>query len=155
MNKNNQNIFLSYSRSNKNIVWKIADRLRDIYPIWIDRDRLTGGVRLDKAIADGVRSSILIICFISKAYCESDACNEEFALAKELKKKMLPVMLEREATNGIELTISKLNKFYAFKEKDVFNPWSEGLYQKLLNNILVLTQDGDTLPSNFSGLNLK
>ena len=53
---------------------------------------------------------------------------------------MLPVMLEREATNGIELTISKLNKFYAFKEKDVFNPWSEDLFQKLLRFISKTTE---------------
>ena len=31
-------------------------------------------------------------------------------------------MLQREATNGIELTIAKFNTFYAFKQPDVFEP---------------------------------
>ena len=135
---NNQNIFLSYSHANKNIVWEIADRLKKIYSIWIDRDILKAGVRLDKEIADGIRNSSLFICFISKEYCNSDACDEEFSLAKSLKKPMLPVMFQREATNGLELTIAKLNTFYAFKPPNVFSPWSDDLFQKLLDNIVDL-----------------
>ena len=52
---------------------------------------------------------------------------------------MLPIMLEREATNGIELTIANMTTFYAFKTPNVFDPWSDALYQKLVNNILGLT----------------
>ena len=133
MEKNN--VFLSYSHSNENVVHNIANRLKEIYETWIDRDNLKGGDRLDKEIANGVKKCHVFICFISQQYCKSEACNEEFALAKKLKKVMLPVMLEREANNGIELTLSKLNMFYAFKYPDVFNPWSEDLYEKLLNNL--------------------
>ena len=53
---------------------------------------------------------------------------------------MLPVMLKREASNGLELTIAKLNTFYAFKPPNVFNPWCEDLFLKLLNNIKDLIQ---------------
>ena len=145
-----QFIFLSYSHVNKNIVHDIADKLKEIYRIWIDKDYLIGGVKLDKEIADGVRNSSLFICFISKEYCESDACNKEIALAKNLKKQILPVMLQRGATNGIELITADLNLFYAFKPPDVFDPWSENLYQKLLNNILNLPQECAALASNIN-----
>ena len=50
-------------------------------------------------------------------------------------------MLQREATNGIELTIAKFNAFYAFKPPDVFEPWSEHLFQCLIKNIFDLTQE--------------
>jgi hypothetical protein len=50
-------------------------------------------------------------------------------------------MLQRDAKNGLELKIAKLNTFYAFKEPNVFEPWAEDLYQRLENNILDLTQE--------------
>jgi hypothetical protein len=65
----------------------------------------------------------------------------EFMLAYKLKLKILPLMLQREAKNGIELIIAPLNTFYAFKEPNVFEPWAEDLYQRLENNILDLTQE--------------
>ena len=146
-------LFLSYSHANSNIVHEIADKLKETYKIWIDRDVLKAGIRLDKEIANGIRASSLFICFISNEYCESDACNEEFALAKNLKKSILPVMLVRDATNGIELTIAGLNRFIAFKPPNVFNPWSEDLFKKLLSNILALTQDGNIVARDY--INLK
>ena len=87
MNKNNQNIFLSYSHSNKNIVLEIADRLTSVLPIWIDRDYLKGGVDQAQEISNGINNAKLFIPFISDEYCKSDACREEFALAKKRKKR--------------------------------------------------------------------
>ena len=68
---------------------------------------------------------------------------------------MLPIMLVRKGSNGIDLQIATLTTFYAFKPPEVFEPWSEGLFQKLLNNILDLTQDGEGSASNFNDLNIK
>ena len=48
---------------------------------------------------------------------ESGPCTDEFALANKLGKKILPVMLKREAKNGLELKIAKLNTFYALKQQ--------------------------------------
>jgi len=155
MNKNNQNIFLSYSHSNKNIVWKIADRLQKIFTIWIDRDYLKGGKVQSKEISNGVNNATLFIPFISDEYCKSDSCGKEFALAKENKIIILPIMLLRKASNGIDYEIAGLTLFLACKPPEVFDPWSEDLFEKLLNNILDLTQDAVALASNFSDLNMK
>ena len=73
--------------------------MKESFSVWIDRDNLIGGVRLDEKISDGIRNCSLFICFISEKYCGSLPCREEFALAKRLEKKILPVMLQREATN--------------------------------------------------------
>jgi hypothetical protein len=45
-------------------------------------------------------------------------------------------MLQKKTLNGIELTLAKLNKFYAFQPQNVFDTWSEDFFRKLLNNIL-------------------
>ena len=92
---------------------------------------------------NAIRNSNLFICFVSTEYCNSGACDEEFSLAKKLKKKMIPIMLTQEATNGFELTIVKLKRLDAFKPPNVFDPWSEDLYLKLLDRILDLTQGID------------
>ena len=143
-----QNLFISYSHTNKNIVWKIADRLQKIYKIWIDRDFLIGGKVQSKEISNGVNNASLFLPFISDEYCNSDACKEEFALAKINKKKMLPIMLVRKASNGIDLQIATLTLFLACKPPEVFDPWSGDLFEKLLNNILDLTKDGVASASN-------
>jgi hypothetical protein len=99
------------------------------------------GDNQDEKIADGIRHTSLFICFISEKYCDSEPCNREIALADNLNIKILPVMLQRHAKNGIELKLARLNTFYAFKLPNVFDPWSEDLYQRLEENILDLTKE--------------
>ena len=139
--KNLENIFISYSHADKDIVHKIADKLKANFTVWIDKVNLKVGDNQDEKIADGIRHTSLFICFISEKYCESRPCRDEFALANKLGKKILPVMLKREAKNGIELKLARLNTFYAFKFPNVFDPWSEDLYQRLEENILDLTKE--------------
>ena len=55
-------------------------------------------------------------------------------------------MLERSGSNGIELTISKLNLFYAFKEDETFDPWNEDLYAKLLETIRNIIKENNEIP---------
>ncbi len=147
-------IFISYSHANKNIVHKVADKLKEVYTVWIDRDNLKAGDDQDMEISNGINSASLFLTFISDKYCDSKACREEFALAKKKEKIMLLIMLARDASNGIDLTIAKLTTFYAFKAPNVFEPWSEGLYQNLLSNILDITQDVETI-KKFKNLNLQ
>jgi hypothetical protein len=137
----NVTIFLSYSHTNRKIVWKIATRLKVIYPIWIDKYNLKAGDDQDKEISNGINNATLFIPFISDNYCDSEACREEFSLAKKRKKLMLPIMLQRDSSNGIDLTLAKLTTFYAFKTPNVFDPWCEDLFQQLLNNIIDLIQE--------------
>ena len=125
---NNQNIFISYCHANMNVVWKIADKLKNFdFPIWIDRYNLKGGDSQAIEISNGINNSILFIPFISDEYCNSEACRDEFGLAKKNRKKMLPVMLSRNVTNGIDLQISTLTTFYAFKSPNVFYPWTNSV----------------------------
>jgi hypothetical protein len=139
--KNFKNIFISYSNANRNVVYKIAEKLKANFNVWVDIDNLKVGDNLYENIADGIRNSSLFICFISEEYCMSKCCTEELVFADNLKKKILLVMLQREAKNGVELKIAKLNTFYEFKPPNVFEPWSEDLYQRLIQIIFDLTQE--------------
>jgi hypothetical protein len=67
---NKQNIFLSYSHTNKNIVWDTADRLKQSHSTWIDRDCIIPGVDQDMETSNGImKNSKLFLPFISKNYC--------------------------------------------------------------------------------------
>jgi hypothetical protein len=76
-------------------------------------------------------------------------------LAENKGKNILPVMLERETNNGIDVKISNLSRFYAFKHRNIFDPWSEDLFQKLVNNILYHVRDKAPQASNYKNLELK
>ena len=137
MNKCNftKHVFISYCHKNKEIVYKVVDNLNLLnYKIWIDR-KLNAGNKLYTEIEKGMTESHLIICFISKFYCNSEDCVKELSFAHENKKKILPIMLERETSNGVGFLVANILKFYAFKEPDTFEPWSNQHFEKLTQTI--------------------
>ena len=132
-------IFISYCHKNAEAVRNIAEKIQKHYKIWIDINDLESGVDLKKQLADGLKSSDLFLCFISSSYCESTSCIQEFSFAESLHKSIFPVMLEKEASNGIDLSIANLNRFNAYKSPNTFEPWtqnSDALYEKLLAEII-------------------
>jgi hypothetical protein len=134
-------IFISYAHENKNIVNLIVNKLKLKFSIWIDYEEISLGVDLNQKITDGIGNSDLVICFITKSYCNSKACKRECTLADNLNKKILPVILERPEISSIDFIISTLNKLYAFKPPNVFDPWSEDFYQRFEDQILCLVSN--------------
>jgi hypothetical protein len=136
--------FLSYCHSNKEIVHKVADELIKINcKIWIDRD-LTEGHMLFADIQNGIEISHLVICFISKTYCDSQNCMNEITLAYNQKKKILPIMLDdyfKVEKKGIKFMISQINSFYAFKQPDTLSPWNNNHFEKLKGTIFQLLSE--------------
>jgi uncharacterized protein with NAD-binding domain and iron-sulfur cluster len=139
-----KHLFVSYSHSNKDIVHRVADELIKLnYKIWIDRD-LTEGHMLFADIQNGIEISHLIICFISKTYCDSQNCMNEITLAYNQKKKILPIMLDdyfKVEKKGIKFMISQINSFYAFKQPDTFSPWNNNHFEKLKGTIFQLLSE--------------
>jgi hypothetical protein len=85
-------------------------------------------------IKNGIENSHLVICFISKNYCESQTCMNEISLAYNQKKEILPIMLDdyfKVEQEGIKLMISRINSFYAYKQPDTFSPWNDNHFEKL------------------------
>jgi hypothetical protein len=137
-------LFVSYCHSNKEIVHRVADELTKInYKIWIDRDRIKGNLLLAD-IQKGIEASHIIICFISKNYCDSQTCMDEITYARNQKKKILPIMLDeffKVEQEGIRLMLSRILSFYAFKQPDTFSPWNSNHFEKLEETIYQLLSE--------------
>jgi hypothetical protein len=137
-------LFVSYCHRDQEIVHRIADDLKNVnYKIWIDRD-LIGGNILFADIQKGIENSHIVICFISKNYCESNNCMIEINFANNKNKKILPIMLDdyfKVEQEGIQLMISRINKFYAFKQPDTFSPRNNNHFEKLKQTIFQLLSE--------------
>ncbi len=144
-------MFVSYCHSNKEIVHRVADELTKLNcKIWIDRD-LIGGNMLFADIQKGIQTSHILICFISKNYCESENCMNEITLAYKQKKKILPIMLDdyfKQEQKGIQFMISQINSFYAFRQPETFSPWNNNHFEKLKRTILQLLSEICPICSN-------
>ena len=142
--ESNKQLFASYCHRDQEIVHKIADELTKVnYKIWIDRDLIEGNMLLPD-IQNGIEISHLIICFISKTYCDSQNCMNEITLAYNQKKKILPIMLDdyfKVEKKGIKFMISQINSFYAFKQPDTFSPWNNNHFEKLKGTIFQLLSE--------------
>jgi hypothetical protein len=125
-------LFLSYCHKNKEIVHRVADELIKLnYKIWIDRDLIQGNIFLAD-IQKGIENSHVIMCFISKNYCDSKNCMIEINFANTQNKKILPIMLDdyfKVEEEGLKLMLSRILSFYAFKEPETFS--SRNHFEKL------------------------
>ncbi|CAM4983626.1 unnamed protein product [Rotaria socialis] len=89
-------IMLSYNWSHQQKVKKIANKLKEKkIPIWFDIDGDMKG-NINSAMANGVEGAAMIISFNTVAYSKSINCQKEFTYATQLKKTILPVLLENE-----------------------------------------------------------
>ncbi|XP_033114140.1 uncharacterized protein LOC117114575, partial [Anneissia japonica] len=84
---------VSYSWNNKNVVYRISQRLENDYKIWIDKTKLVG--HIDEAMAKAVKEVDLVLVCLSKKYEESDNCKAEVRCIKEFKKASLPLKMEK------------------------------------------------------------
>ena len=127
------NIFISYARENEDIVREIYSKLINLeYSIWIDFINVQIGDNLWTKIEDGLNNSKVILCFISKAYCESDSCEKELSRAVRLKRIIVPVILENDQKGGVAALIANKAQLNAYKELEQFRKGSGDLYTQLI-----------------------
>jgi len=145
-------IFISYNqKSSKDVVDTIALRLQnnEMFRVWIDHDIMSAGTQLYQKMEEGLRQSEIILCFITKEYCESENCRFELSFTIENKLKRIFIILEpnlnKQNLYGIGILIAGSLRFNAYKPPNTFNPWSEELYKKLVYSINALKL-GSTLP---------
>jgi hypothetical protein len=102
-------------------------------------------------IQKGVETSHIVIFFISKNYYKSKNCMAEINFAYDLKKKILPIMLDdyfKVEDEGIKFMISRTNTFYSFKQPDAFFPWTNNHFEKLKETIFQLLSEICPICSN-------
>ena len=83
-------IFLSYISSDKRHVNKIYQKLKDLtFTVLLDDIE-----RDNTQDAEGIESSHMILCCISKEYSESKSCINQFLYAKLVNIPLIVIMLE-------------------------------------------------------------
>ena len=85
---------ISYQWDSQTDVIQIKDALEASgYDIWMDLDDMRGNIY--QKMAEGVEGAQLIIMCMSSKYQTSVNCNKEFQYAQDRRKRIIPVMMEK------------------------------------------------------------
>lgn len=88
-------IFISYSRVNKDFALKLAKELRvSDFPIWFDQLDIPTGVRWDDEVQKALERSEIFMIIMTPASITSENVKDEIGYAIDQKKHILPIMLE-------------------------------------------------------------
>jgi len=88
-----RHIMISYNWTHQPTIKKLVQRLKeDEFPIWFDLD-LMGGSTLE-AMAEAIEGSELVLVGVSPQYKESGNCRLEAEYAFNMKKLIVPLMLD-------------------------------------------------------------
>ena len=117
-------IFISYSRKDIDFVRQLAGDLEKAgYDVWWDLTDLRGGDDWPRVIPAAIESSQYIIVVLSPNSAISDWVAKEYTQALDLRKKIIPIMLEPSRVPFALNTINYVN-------------FASGDYVDNLNNLL-------------------
>jgi len=90
-----QHIMISYQWSHQPIMLKVRDKLQEEgFTVWIDLDEMKGSTL--EAMANAVEDAYLILITVSSNYKASANTRSEAEYAFQLKKPIIPLMMERD-----------------------------------------------------------
>jgi hypothetical protein len=91
-------IFVSYSRSDKAAVDQLIARLEAAgHSVWLDREGIRGGEQWRLKIVEAIEGNEVFLLVLSERSIASDHVRTEIDLAKEGKKRIIPLNLQRVA----------------------------------------------------------
>ncbi|CAF3430771.1 unnamed protein product [Rotaria sp. Silwood1] len=86
-------IMLSYSHSDRDLCYRIHDRLiKDSFRVWLDRDYMYGGTMI--AMANAIENSEFVLICMSDAYKQSAYCQSEAHYAFERRCCLIPLVMK-------------------------------------------------------------
>ena len=87
-------IMISYQWDSQKEAIRIKEALdKQGYTVWMDIDKMSGNIY--KKMSEAVETSDLIIVCMSDKYEMSENCNRELQYAQDLRKKIIPIKLEK------------------------------------------------------------
>jgi hypothetical protein len=126
-------IMLSYQWNNQEFVKRVADMLKQKnIPVWFD---IAGDMKgnINAAMAQGVEGAAMVISFSTVAYSKSINCQKELTYASQLKKNIVPVLLEDDRSFGntwLAMIIASLKKIN-MQDDIQFNSNFDALVQRI------------------------
>ena len=129
-NKKPYHVMLSYSHSDKELCYRIHDRLvKDQFKVWIDREQMHGQTMV--AMANAIENSEYVFICMSEAYKQSAYCQSEAHYAFERHCLLIPLIMKTSYRPDGWLGILVSGKIYVDFTKVEFDV----AYQKLINEI--------------------
>jgi hypothetical protein len=120
-----QKLFISYSRKDIDFVRRLAGDLENAgYDVWWDLTDLHGGDDWPRVIPAAIEASEKVMVVLSPNSVLSDWVEKEYTQALSLRKKIIPIMLER---SGVPFALNTIN-YVDFTSDDY-----AASFQKLLN----------------------
>ncbi|HIE25277.1 MAG TPA: toll/interleukin-1 receptor domain-containing protein, partial [Anaerolineales bacterium] len=90
-----RNIFLSYSRKDKDFAKKVAEDLEEAgHDVWWDITDIDGGDRWAKEIQEGLNQSQILVLIVSSNSVVSEWVEKEFLYASSRNMKIVPLIYE-------------------------------------------------------------
>ncbi|MEP6819079.1 MAG: toll/interleukin-1 receptor domain-containing protein [bacterium] len=88
-------VFISHSWQNKNTAQIISESLKNCAEVWLDINNLKPGDAIQTAIDQAIEQLDVVLVLWSQHAATSAGVNAEIETAVRLKKKVLPVLLEK------------------------------------------------------------
>ena len=90
------NIFVSYSSRDVEFAKALAEELERLgSTVWIDQHGIDLGTNWDSSIDDALDTATTLLLLISKPAASSENVQDEVHIAKEYKKKIIPILIEQ------------------------------------------------------------
>ena len=123
-------IFVSYSRHDKNVVFPFVEKLNEELHLncWIDLEGIESGEQFEDVIIHAIDSTEIVLFMLSDNSLNSDWTKREVYYAEGEKKRIVPVVIDRKGLRG-------WFKFH-FGNVDYIDVFSEEQCNKLYNDLL-------------------
>jgi hypothetical protein len=93
-----KHVFISYSSKDKSVAERVRESIPDQFEVWIDKERVSPGASISKAIEDGLSGSDYYVLLISENSISSMWVRQEIATAFDLANRtnlsVVPVLLQ-------------------------------------------------------------
>ncbi|ESO96616.1 hypothetical protein LOTGIDRAFT_69048, partial [Lottia gigantea] len=109
----------------------VRDRIRaQNHKVWMDIDDMEGSTL--QAMADAIENAEIVLICMSRKYKDSPNCRAEAEYAHQLRKKVIPLIMERGyRPDGWLGMILGAKLFYDFSGKYPFESKIEGLLKEI------------------------
>ncbi len=145
-----EDIFISYSRHDLQQVIAIRDELKEMSRIdsWIDLKGIESGEQFVNVIIKAIERAKVVLFMISKSSMQSEYTKKEVMYAKNIGKKVVPVILDHSSLSGWFLF-----EFGTIDYVDIHNPMHRQKFHDNLRSWLGLIDD-DEGPVDFFDVGL-
>ncbi|KAK6186797.1 hypothetical protein SNE40_006068 [Patella caerulea] len=146
-------VMISYQWANQDVLIKVRDELRRHgYKVWMDIDDMEGSTL--QAMAEAIEQAEVVLICMSRKYKDSPNCRAEGEYAHQRRKKIIPLILERNyQPDGWLGLILGAKLFYDFSGKYSFRSRIGGLLKDVKIKVNGQLDSAPGAPTLTNGLN--